>query len=303
LTSREWPALPFKEWEATCDTLHLWTQIVGKTRLKLTPHIEHWWNVTLYVNEHGLTTSPMPIIGNRSLEIQFDFVDHMLWMICSDGKKQRLSLYPRSIADFYHQYIAVLRTFDIDLKINTTPDEFDDRTPFDDDEHHESYEPAKVEAFHRILLKTDDLFKEFRSRFAGKSSPVHFFWGSFDLAVTRFCGRPNPDPPKSKMMREAYSQEVSSCGFWPGNRQFPEPAFYSYHVPAPKGFAEQKIRPQKAGWDAKLGEFILRYEDVRQSDSPEHDVLAFCQSSYEAGASLAKWDRKALERPISGAKA
>jgi hypothetical protein len=297
LTSREWPALPFKEWEQTCDTLHLWTQIVGKTRLKLTPHIQHWWNVTLYVNPHGLTTSPMPIDGQRNLEIQFDLVDHVLHFVCSDGMKNRLPLFERSVADFYHQYMACMKSFGVELEINTTPDEFDDRTPFDEDEHHASYDRAKAEDFHRILLKADDIFKEFRSRFIGKSSPVHFFWGSFDLAVTRFCGRENPSPPSpSKMMREAYSHEVNSCGWWPGNRQFPEPAFYAYHVSAPAGFAEQRVRPEKAYWDTKLGEFILRYEHVRNSSEPERDVMDFCQSTYEAGANLAKWDRKGLER-------
>jgi hypothetical protein len=199
--------------------------------------------------------------------------------------------------------MSLLESFGVDVKINTTPDEFDDRTPFDEDEHHASYDREKVESFHRILLKTDDLLKTFRSRFAGKSSPVHFFWGSFDLAVTRFCGRPNPNPPgPSKMMSEAYSEEVNSCGFWPGNRQFPEPAYYAYHMPKPEGFESSRVQPEKAYWDTNLGEFILKYEDVRNAAEPETAVLDFCQSTYEAGAELAKWDRAKLERPETKAE-
>src|SRR4051812_2870980 len=211
----------------------MWTQIVGKTRLQLVPKLPHWWHVTLYVTPHGLTTSAMPIGNDRNLEVHFDFVDHVLAMRSSDGKSSRMPLFERSVADFYHQYMSMLGTFGVEVKINTTPDEFDDRTPFDEDEHHSSYDREKVETFHRILLKTDDLFKTFRSRFVGKSSPVHFFWGSFDLAVTRFGGKQNPNPPgPSEMMSEAYSEEVNSCGFWPGDKRFPEPAFYGYHVPA-----------------------------------------------------------------------
>ena len=298
MTSRDWPALPFKEWQPTCDTLHLWAQIVGKTRLKLTPQLNHWWNVTFYVTPLGLTTSQMPY-GDTNFEVEFDFADHVLHIRTSEGKHQRIPLFERSVADFYHQYMASLRAFGIELKINTIPDEVEDRTPFDEDEHHASYDRVPVEAFHRILTNADSVLKKFRARYMGKCSPVHFFWGSFDLAVSRFSGRLNPSASGGKMMREAYSHEVSSCGFWPGDKRFPEPAFYAYQVPAPAGFADQKIRPEKAFWDKNLGEFLLRYDDVRSSLAPEQAILDFCQCAYEAGADLGKWDRAALERPAT----
>jgi hypothetical protein len=295
LPSSEWPALPFREWEKTCDTLHMWTQIVGKTRLKLTPHLNHWWNVTLYVTPLGLTTAQIPF-GEKSFEVEFDFSDHVLHVRTSEARHLRIPLFDRSVADFYHQYMAGLRSFGIDVEIDKIPDEFADRTPFDEDEHHDTYDSAKVADFHHILVHADAAFKEFQARFLGKCSPVHFFWGSFDLAVTRFSGRLNPTASGSRMMKEAYSHEVSSCGFWPGDSRFPEPAFYAYQVPAPGEFSSQRVRPEKAFWDAKLGEFLLRYEDVRTADKPGQAVLDFCQSTYEAGANLAKWDRAALER-------
>jgi hypothetical protein len=295
LTSREWPALPLKDWQKTCDTLHMWTQIVGKTRLKLTPHLNHWWNVTLYVTPLGLTTAQVPF-GEKSFEVEFDFADHVLHIRTSEAKHLRIPLFDRSVADFYHQYMAGLRSFGIDVEIDKIPDEFADRTPFDEDEHHDSYDAAKVADFHRILVHADAAFKQFQARFVGKCSPVHFFWGSFDLAVTRFSGRLNPNASGSRMMKEAYSHEVSSCGFWPGDARFPEPAFYAYQVPTPSGLGEQKVSPKNAIWEKNLGEFLLRYDDVRKAEKPIEVILDFCQSTYAAGAELAKWDRPALER-------
>ena len=293
----ELPALPFAEWEGTCDTLHMWTQIVGKTRLALAPNENHWWNVALYVTPRGLSTSPIPF-RDQTFEVQFDFVAHKLLVQTSEGEQRTISLYPRSVADFYTEYMGCLRSLGIEVSINRTPAEFDDNTPFDQDQHHASYDTEHVERFRRILINTDCVFKEFRARFIGKSSPVHFFWGSFDLAVTRFCGRPaalpeNADP----ITREAYSHEVISCGFWPGDRRFKYPAFYSYTIPAPEGLSKEPVRPNAAYWDTQLGEFVLKYDDMRTSQSPDQALLDFCQSTYEAGAKLANWDRDALERP------
>jgi hypothetical protein len=296
LISPEWPPLSYPEWETTCDTLHMWTQIVGKTRLALTPLQNHWWNVTLHVTPRGLTTSSIPF-GRVSFEVAFDFVAHQLTVVTSEGTEFRMALYPRSVADFYREYMSGLRALGIDVQIHATPDEFDDKTPFSQDEHHASYDRAYVEHFRRVLINCDRLFKEFRSGFLGKSSPVHFFWGSFDLAATRFSGRraalsPEADP----MTREAYSHEVNSCGFWPGDRRFPEAAFYAYHSPKPAGLESEIVRPGAAHWDPKMGEFLLRYDDVRAAAAPAQAILEFSQSTYEAGARLAGWDRKELER-------
>jgi hypothetical protein len=291
-----WPPLPFAEWESTCDTLHMWTQIVGKTRLKLAPLVNHWWNVTLYVTPIGLTTSSMPY-GDRTLEIQFDFIHHRLLLRTSDAVERQMTLYARSVADFYTEYMSLLRSVGVDVKIYRTPMEFDDVTPFDQDTHHASYDKEYVERFFRILRHADGIFKKFRTSFIGKCSPVHFFWGSFDLAVTRFSGRVAPQKPEVDFMtREAYSHEVSSCGFWPGDRRYKNPAFYAYSAPAPAGLGNEKIRPQAAHWDAQMGEFFLKYDDARTADSPAQAVLDFCQSTYEAGAKLASWDRANLER-------
>ena len=292
----EWPSLPFAEWEKTCDTLHMWTQIVGKTRLKLTPLENHWWNVTLYVTPRGLGTSPIPW-KNGSFAIEFDLVAHRLLLQTSEGGEQSMRLYPRSVADFYAEYMAALRALGIDVKIYRVPVEFDDTTPFDQDQHHASYDTEYVERFRRVLIHADHVFKQFRSRFLGKCSPVHFFWGSFDLAVTRFSGRRAPEREGADaMMREAYSHEVTSCGFWPGDRRFPHAAFYAYSAPTPPGLEKEPVRPAAAGWNSQLGEFVLPYEDVRTSSAPEQAVLEFCQSAYEAGAKLAKWDRAGLDR-------
>ncbi len=296
MTSPEWPALPFSEWEDTCDTLHLWTQIVGKTRLALTPVDNHWWNATFYVAPCGLTTSAIPF-KSGSFEVEFDFIRHRLAIQTSQGHERAMELSARSVADFYREYMEQLASLGIEVTIRAKPDEFDDPTPFAADTHHASYDRQAVERFHRILINADRILKQFRSRFIGKCSPVHFFWGSFDLAVSRFSGRRAPlAPGADSITREAYSHEVSSCGFWPGDRRFKHPAFYAYTAPAPAGLENQAVQPAQARWDAALGEFILEYDEVRTAPAPREAILDFCQSTYEAGASLAQWDREALER-------
>jgi len=292
----EWPPLPFEEWESTLDTLHMWTQIVGKTRMVLAPMQNHWWNVTLYVTPTGLTTSSIPC-GEVTFEVEFDWSAHKLSVRTSHGVQHSFGLYPRSVADFYHEYMACLKSLGIEVKIDRRPMEFADTTPFDEDQHHAAYDAAYVEKFRRALVQADRALKIFRARFTGKCSPVHFFWGSFDLAVTRFSGRLAPERPGADMVtREAYSDEVSSCGFWPGDRRFKHAAFYAYSAPSPTGLDREPVRPEAASWDQQLGEFILRYDDIRTQPSPEALILDFCQSTYEAGAKLAQWDRAALER-------
>ena len=273
----------------------MWTQIVGKTRLALSPPQNHWWHVPLYVTPRGLSTSPIPF-GKRTFDVEFDFVGHQLAIRTSVGEGRSIPLFPRSVADFYAEYMACLRSVGIEVKINRAPQEFQDTTPFDQDRHHASYDSEYIERFRRILINSDRILKEFRSRFIGKCSPVHFFWGSFDLAVTRFSGRLAPQPEKTNgVMAEAYSHEVISCGFWPGDPRSKHPAFYAYALPAPSGFDKEKVRPEAASWDAALGEFILKYEAIRESDAPEQAILDFCQSTYEAGAKLGQWDRQTLE--------
>jgi len=292
----DWPALSFKEWESTCDTLHLWTQIVGKTRMKLTPLVNHWWNVPFYVTPRGLTTSAIPF-GEESFEAEFDLLGHRLLLRKSDGRAHTLPLIARSVADFYAEFMASLLYLGIEVKIDRTPVEFDDTTPFDQDEHHASYDRESVERFRQALTGCDRIFKQFRARFIGKCSPVHFFWGSFDLAVTRFSGRRAPEREGAdNITREAYSHECSSCGFWPGDRRFPKPAFYAYSAPAPAGLENERVHPDAAGWDPALGEFIFDYDAMRRAAHPERSILDFCQSAYEAGAKLASWDRANLER-------
>jgi hypothetical protein len=274
----------------------MWTQIVGKTRMAREPLVNHWWNVTLYVTPFGLSTSSIPLDG-KTFEVEFDFVSHRLRIRLNDGSERILKLYARSVADFYAEYMAALRSLGIGIQINRTPAEFDDATPYDEDQHHASYDERYVERFRQILIQSDRILKKFRARFIGKCSPVHFFWGSFDLAVTRFSGRLAPEQPNADhMTREGYSHEVSSCGFWPGDRRFRYPAFYAYSAPTPAGLSNEPVRPQKAYWETQLGEFILKYDDVRTAESPEADILDFCQSTYEAGAKLANWDRSLLER-------
>jgi Family of unknown function (DUF5996) len=303
LISPEWPPLPYREWESTCDTLHLWTEIVGKTRLALTPLENHWWNVTLFVTPRGLSTPPIPghPSGPETFDVEFDFLAHKLGVRTSEGREWSTALYSRSVADFYAEYVAGLRGLGIEASLHLTPDEFDDKTPFNEDQHHASYDARHVEAFRRILVNVDRILREFRSRFIGKCSPVHFFWGSFDLAASRFSGRRASVPAGAdRLTREGYSHEVISCGFWPGDRRYPAPAFYSYTAPAPAGLDAEIPRPAAASWDRKLGEFILKYDDARAASSPEQAILDFCQSTYEAGAKLAGWDRAALERPAVG---
>jgi hypothetical protein len=274
----------------------MWTQIVGKIRLALTPLINHWWNVPLYVDARGLTTSTIPY-GATPFDLSFDFIDHQFLLHASDGTRKVLPLKPMSVADFYQKVVAMLRSSGVEVKIWRMPVEVPDPIPFDEDFVHASYDPDAAQRFWKILLNVRCVFDEFRSNFLGKCSPIHFFWGSFDLAVSRFSGRRAPDRPGAdRITREAYSHEVSSVGFWPGSGNIAGPAFYSYTAPEPPGFRDWSVHPAAARYDQQLGEFILMYDDVRRSSSPRQSLLDFCQSTYEAGATLAKWDRGALER-------
>jgi hypothetical protein len=291
---QEWPALPLTEWEATYRTLHMWSQIVGKIRLGLTPLQNHWWNTALYVNERGLTTSPIPYRGS-AFELQFDFINHRLELRTTD-RDRVLALAPKSVAAFYREMLAMLHEAGIDVEINPKPQEIADPIGFDQDEIHASYEPEYASRLWRILLSTDTVFKEFRARFIGKSSPVHFFWGSFDLCCTRFSGRRAPTR-KGVITSEAYSHECISVGWWPGGGDVAGPAFYAYAAPEPAGCGDQPLRPQAALYQGKLHEFLLNYDDVRRANSPRNEILEFAQSTYEAGAKLAGWDRGALDRP------
>ena len=305
--SREqiWPSLDYAAWRETCATLQLWTQIVGKIRLALGPWINHSWGVTLYVTSRGLTTSLIPY-GTRAFEIEFDFIRHQLCITTSEGAERAIKLQPESVASFYREVMSKLRELAIEVHIGMKPNETLEAIPFDRDEKHAAYDPEYANRFWRVLLQADRVFKEFRSRFCGKCSPVHFFWGSFDLAVTRFSGRPAPPHPggiphlPDAITREAYSQEVSSLGFWPGNDQIPTALFYSYAYPSPDGFAQAKVKPAAASFHPQLGEFVLPYDDVRGAESPDDAVLEFAQTTYDAAATLAKWDRAAFEekKPI-----
>ncbi|MGI9088712.1 MAG: DUF5996 family protein [Chthoniobacterales bacterium] len=294
-----WPALPFAEWQATAETLQLWTQIVGKIRLSLTPWINHSWHVTLYLTARGLTTSPIPH-GLYTFELRFDFVAHELRIVKSDGALRVLKLRAQSVAEFYRELMDALERLELSVKIDRMPNELPDPIPFERDEEQRSYDPVWANRFWRVLLQSDRVFQKFRARFCGKCSPVHFFWGSFDLAVTRFSGRPAPPHPggiphlPDVVTREAYAQEVSSLGFWPGNAASPTPLFYSYAYPEPPGFAEAKVRPNETSYLAQLHEFILPYEMVRAADSPDDAILEFAQSAYDAASLCGKWDREAL---------
>ncbi len=295
-----WQGLPTSEWWDTLETLHMWSQIVGKVRMELSPWVNHSWSVPLYVTARGLTTSPIPYRGT-TFEIDFDFIDHALPIRTSDGRTRSLALEPKSVAGFYRELLGTLKELGIDAAILPMPNELPDPIPFPDDEVHGSYVPEHARALFDALVQADRVFKEFRARFTGKCSPVHFFWGSFDLAVTRFSGREAPEHPggipflPDEVTREAYSHEVSSCGFWPGNRESPEPFFYSYIYPTPDGYAEVAVEPEAAYWLAELGEFVLPYEAARTADSPDDAVAAFLQSTYAAAANLAGWDRENLE--------
>ena len=293
----DWPAL--QDWAATQATLHMWTQIVGKLRMALTAPVNHWWHVPLYVSARGLTTSPMPI-GAASLEIVFDFLADVLRLECSNGHTEEVALAPKSVAHFYAEVMSALGRLGVEAHIWTTPCEVEDPIPFERDETHGAYDAEAARRFWRALVQADRLMKAFRGRFIGKASPVHFFWGSFDLAVTRFSGRPAPPHPGSPLLpasvsQEAYSHEVSSCGFWPGAPGVP-PLFYAYAYPEPAGFADAAVRPAEARWDKSLGEFVLPYDAVRGAPDPDAAVLDFLQSTYEAAADLAHWPRAELER-------
>jgi Family of unknown function (DUF5996) len=288
-----WPALPLEEWEATYHTLHMWTQIVGKIRLALTPLQNHWWNTALYVNTRGLTTSPIPYRG-RTFEIQFDFVDHRL-ELRTETSERAFALSQKSVAAFYRELFSLLRELGIDVRINPKPQEVPNPIPLDQDDTHAAYDPEFANRLWRILRSTDIVFQEFRARFIGKSSPVHFFWGSFDLCCTRFSGRRAP-PREGIITSEAYSHECISVGWWPGGGELAGPAFYAYTAPEPPGFGEQKAQPIGAVYQAKVREFLLMYDDVRSAESPRDAILEFAQSTYEAGANLAGWDRASLER-------
>jgi len=295
-----WPELPTAAWRETCATLHLWTQIVGKIRLARTPWLNHSWHVALYVTTSGLTTSPIPD-GTRTFQIDFDFINHDLRISTSNGATRHLLLAGHSVASFYTAVLTTLAELDIHVVIDEIPNELPDPIRFSDDKRHASYDPDAVGRFLQILVNADRVFKQFRTGFLGKASPVHFFWGSFDLAVTRFSGRRAPRHPggvpnlSDAVACEAYSHEVSSAGFWPGSGAIDYPAFYSYAYPEPEGFRSARVRPEAAFFSEALGEFILPYDAVRTAPDPDQALLAFLQSSYEAAANAAKWDRGALE--------
>jgi hypothetical protein len=299
-TGLGWPALPVAEWEATRNTLHLWTQVVGKVRLARTPLVNHWWNVTLYVTARGLTTSLMPDGPGRGFQIDFDFQAHQLEIATTDGRRRVATLEPRSVADFYAEVVGRLDELGLATPIWQMPVEIEDAIPFPDDHDHASYDPDAVNRFWRSLVESDRVLRDFRSRFLGKASPVHFFWGAFDLAVTRFSGRTAPPHPGRApncgphVMREAYSHEVSSCGYWPGGNL--EGTYYSYAYPEPAGFSGWPAIPDGARYDDGLGEFVLPYETVRTADDPDGLLLAFLHGTYEAAAESAGWDRVRLER-------
>ena len=300
-----WPSLAFTDWRETCATLHLWTQVVGKIRLAQAPLINHWWQVPLYVTARGLTTSAMPH-GARSFQIDFDFIDHRLIVAASDGAKASLALEPRSVADFHRELMARLAAMDLPVTIWTMPVEIEGAIPFEQDTTNAAYDAGAANRFWRILVHCDRVLTKFRARFLGKVSPVHFFWGSFDMAVTRFSGRPAPPSTATAphlanwVMREAYSHEVSSVGFWPGDPSLPMPAFYAYAYPEPEGFGRAPVRPAGAYYDKDMREFILPYDRVREDGQPDERLLEFCESTYAAAADLGHWNRAALERSPVG---
>ena len=296
-----WPALPLEAWSDTCATLHMWTQIAGKIRLARSPWVNHSWHVTLYVTATGLTTSPIPYDA-RTFQIDFDFIRHQLIVESSDGGVSGFALQHQSVAAFYRRLAEEMARLDLHVDIHKKPNEVVDAIHFDQDESHSAYDPEYANRFWRILAQADRVFKQFRGRFIGKCSPVHFFWGAPDLAVTRFSGRPAPEHPggvpnlPDKIAREAYSHEVSSCGFWPGGGPIPYPTFYSYAYPEPAGFSNASVKPIEAFYSPDLREFILPYDTVRHAESPDDTLLEFLQTTYEGAANLARWDRDALER-------
>lgn len=299
-TESLWPELPLAEWKDTYETLHMWTQIVGKIRLALTHLENHWWNSTLYVTSRGLTTSPMSYHG-RLLQMSFDFIAHLLVIETAEGYTKTVALKPRSVAEFYHETMSSLTSLEMPVTIWTMPVEVPNRIPFEKDREHAAYDPEYAHRLWRILAQSSRVFTEFRCRFTGKVSPVHFFWGAFDLAVTRFSGRPAPPHPGMPnvarfVQTEAYSHELSSCGFWPGGGPVNEPVFYAYAYPEPNGFKDYPIQPDEAFYYNGMGEFLLPYDVVRTANSPDETLIDFLQTTYEAAATNANWDRKALER-------
>jgi hypothetical protein len=295
-----WPSLPYDEWRETYEALHMWTQVVGKIKLSMNPHVNHWWHVPLYVSARGLTTSAMHY-SDRVFQIDFDFIEHKLFVRESNDRTLSVELGPRTVADFYAELKSRLDSLRIWTNIWTTPVEVENPVPFERDEKYRRYNPEHANRFWRTLAQADRVFQQFRSGFTGKCSPVHFFWGSFDLAVTRFSGRRAPEHPGApgvadSVTREAYSHEVSSAGFWPGGPALPEPVFYSYAYPEPKGFKESPVRPPAARYDGDFKEFVLPYEAVRASENPDLDLITFLQDTYAAAADRGAWDRAALER-------
>ena len=299
--SDAWPALPFSEWRETAATLHMWTQIVGKIRLTLSPWLNHSWHVTLYVTPRGMTTGTIPH-GRRTFGIDFDFIDHVLTIGCCDGERRTLPLQSQDTADFYGAVMSALQDMRLPVSIDPRPNEVEPAIPFPQDRMHRVYDPVAANRFWRLLSRIDRVFNRFRSDFHGKSSPVHFFWGSFDLAVTRFSGRSAPDHPGGLpnlplwVAREAYSQEVSSAGFWPGGEAFPEPIFYSYAYPTPEGFDGADIAPTGAYWSGDLGEYVLPLDAVRESPDPDNALLEFLQTTFDAAARHADWNLDAYRR-------
>lgn len=297
--SSAWPPLPYEPWQPTCTTLHLWAQVVGKVRLALTPWLNHSWHATFYVTARGLTSSPIPH-GRRMFQIDFDFHEQVLRVQASDGAERRLPLSPRSVADFHDKLLKTLTELDLPVRIDGVPNEVPDPIPFREDTVHREYDPEAAQHFWRVLVQVDRVFKQFRTGYLGKVSPVHLFWGAFDLAVTRFSGRRAPRHPggvpglPDAVTREAYSHEVSSAGFWPGSG-LGYPAFYSYAYPEPSGFRDALLRPEEAFYSEALGEFLLPYEVMRQADDPDAVLLAFLQSTYEAAADLGRWPRNDVE--------
>ena len=298
---QNWPELPSADWQQTAETLHMWTQIVGKIRMVQSPWLNHAWHVTLYLTPRGMTTGSIPH-GRRSFSIDFDFIDHKLVVAASHGKVETLALVPMDTAEFYATVMAMLVRLDCPVTINVVPNEVANAIPFDEDRTHTAYDAGAVNRFWRALGHTDRVFNRFRAGFQGKASPVHFFWGSFDLAVTRFSGRTAPNHPGGLpnmplwVAQEAYSQEVSSAGFWPGSADAPDAIFYSYAYPAPDDFDTACVEPESAAWSKELGEFVLPYEVVRTADDPDATLMAFLQSTFDAAADCADWDLETLAR-------
>lgn len=295
-----WPALPYEAWKETLTTLHMWLQIVGKIRVALAPWVNHQWHVTLHVTSRGLTSRPVPCEGG-TFQIDLDLLDHHLRISKWDGRESRMMLRPRSVADFYHALMGELKQMGIEVTIHGSPNEVPDPIPFQENERNGEYEREYVERFFRALSSSARVFEDFRGGFIGKCSPVHFFWGAMDLAVTRFSGRRAPEHPGGVpnlpdwVTREAYSHEVSSAGFWPGGEATPYPLFYSYAYPSPEGYADASVRPRGAKWDSDLAEFVLPYDEVRRASSPEDKLMEFLTSAYEVAASVGEWDRRSVE--------